>query len=159
MPQTKADRQAAAKKAAATRERNRTREKASERGTKSAASRQGNEARAGATQAKQSANSALGGVTSAAKSLGGAAVSAGKSVATRSRGRQEVADSRPPLRERGGPAVLQPWCLSGCRMGWWRRQRATSVPIAAPSSSAIRKWIPDHTRASTISSRACERRV
>jgi hypothetical protein len=41
-----------------TRERNRTREKASERGTKSAASRQGNEARAGATQAKRSASSA-----------------------------------------------------------------------------------------------------
>lgn len=66
-------------------ERNKTRERSSERGTKAAASRQGNEARAGTQQAKQSANGAVGGLKSAVRSLGDAAVSAGKSVATRSK--------------------------------------------------------------------------
>jgi hypothetical protein len=85
MPQTKADRQAAAKKAAATRERNKKRAQSQEAGTKGAATRQGNEARAGAQQAKQSANGAVHGLKSAVRSLGDAAVSAGKSVATRSK--------------------------------------------------------------------------
>jgi GNAT superfamily N-acetyltransferase len=85
MAQTKADRQEAAKKAAATRERNKEREKSSERGTKGAATRQGNEARAGAQQAKQSASGAVGGLKSAARSLGDAAKSAGKSASTRSK--------------------------------------------------------------------------
>ena len=84
-PQTKADRQAAAKKGAATRERNRTRAESSKRGTKAAASAQSNRASANVDEAKHSANSAVGGLVSAAKSLGGAAVQAGKSVATRSK--------------------------------------------------------------------------
>jgi hypothetical protein len=84
-PQTKADRQAAAKKAAATRERNRTRAESSQRGTKAAASAQSNRASANVDDAKHSANSAVGGIVSAAKSLGDAAVQAGKSVATRSK--------------------------------------------------------------------------
>ena len=84
-PQTTADRQAAAKKAAATRERNRARADNSKRGTKAAASAQSNRASANVDEAKHSANSAVGGLVSAAKSLGGAAVQAGKSVAIRSR--------------------------------------------------------------------------
>ena len=36
---------------------------------------------------------------------------------------------------------------------------ATCLPIFAPCSSALRKWIPDQTRASTTSSIACEKRV
>ena len=46
---------------------------------------QSNRASAHVDEAKHSANSAVGGLVSAAKSLGGAAVQAGKSVATRSR--------------------------------------------------------------------------
>jgi hypothetical protein len=84
-PQTKADRQAAAKKGAATRERNRTRAESSKRGTKAAASAQSNRASANVDDAKHSASSAVGGIVSAAKSLGDAAVQAGKSVATRSK--------------------------------------------------------------------------
>jgi hypothetical protein len=84
-PQTKADRQAAAKKAAATRERNRARADNSKRGTKAAASAQSNRASAHVDEAKHSANSAVGGLVSAAKSLGGAVVQTGKSVATRSK--------------------------------------------------------------------------
>ena len=83
MAQTKADRQAAAKKGAATRERNKKRAQSKTAGTKGAATRQSNEASASAKQAKQSA---IGGVTGAVRSLGDAAVSAGKSVATRARG-------------------------------------------------------------------------
>jgi len=83
--QTKADREAAAKKAAATRERNQKRAKSQEAGKKGAATRQGNEAAASAQQAKQSASSAVGGLKAAVRSLGDAAKSAGKSVATRSK--------------------------------------------------------------------------
>lgn len=90
MAQTKADRQAAAKKGAATRERNKKRAQSQQAGTKGAAKRQSNEASASAKQAKRSA---IGGVTGAVRSLGDAAVSAGKSVATRAR-RREVAQLR-----------------------------------------------------------------
>jgi hypothetical protein len=85
MTQTKADRQEAAKKAAATRERNRIRSESQTRGTKAAATRQGNAAVESIDQAKRAAGSAVGGVSTAAKSLGSAAVEAGKSVATRAR--------------------------------------------------------------------------
>ena len=78
--QTKADRQAAAKKAAATRERNRTREESKERGTKAAATRQGNQAAESVDRAKQSARSAGGGLKAAARSVGDAAKQAGSSV-------------------------------------------------------------------------------
>jgi hypothetical protein len=83
--QTKADRQEAAKKAAATRERNQTREDAQERGTKAAATRQGNKASASVDDAKHAAGSAVGGLKASARSLGEAAKQAGKSAATRSR--------------------------------------------------------------------------
>jgi hypothetical protein len=82
MAQTKADRQAAAKKAAATRERNRIREESEERGTKAAASRQSNVAIASLEQARRTAGSAAGGFVSAAKQVGTAATEAGKSAAT-----------------------------------------------------------------------------
>ena len=50
-----------------------------------------------------------------------------------------------------GRVAAQRWC-SGRRKRCSRRHSATSRPIFAPWTSAIRKWIPDHTRASTISS-------
>ena len=87
--QTKADRQAAAKKAAATRERNRAREASKERGTKAAATRQGNQAAESVDRAKQSARSAGGGLKSAVQSVGDAAKQAGKSVATRSKTKKD----------------------------------------------------------------------
>jgi hypothetical protein len=85
MTQTKADRQEAAKKAAATRERNRTREASQERGTKAAASRQQNNASDHLSDVRKNAGKAVGGVTSAARSLGTAASEAGKSVLTRAK--------------------------------------------------------------------------
>jgi hypothetical protein len=42
-----------------------------------------------------------------------------------------------------------------CRLPQW----ATLRPIFAPCVSANRKWTPDHTRASTMSSRTCEKLV
>ena len=85
MAQTKADRKAAAKKAAATRERNRTKAKSQVRGTKAASSRQSNAAADSLNQAKQAATGAVSGLGTAAKRVGGAAVEAGKSVATRAK--------------------------------------------------------------------------
>jgi hypothetical protein len=85
MTQTKADRQEAAKKAAATRERNRTRETSQDRGTKAAASRQQNNASDHLTEVRKGAEKARDGVTHAARSLGTAASEAGKSVLTRAK--------------------------------------------------------------------------
>jgi hypothetical protein len=85
MPQTKADRQAAAKKAAATRERNKTKAKSQARGTKAASTRQGNAAAESLDQAKRAASGAISGLATAAKHAGTAAKEAGKSVATRAR--------------------------------------------------------------------------
>jgi hypothetical protein len=82
MAQTKADRSAAAKKAAVTRERNRERAEAGVQGKKSAASRQAGEARDSVTQAKTAAGKAASSVVSAAKHAGDAARSAGKAVAS-----------------------------------------------------------------------------
>ncbi len=73
MAQTKADRKAAAKKAAATRERNKTKAESQRRGDKAAATRQSNMAAESLNQAKRAAGSAAGGLFSAAKSVGGAA--------------------------------------------------------------------------------------
>lgn len=87
MAQTKADRQAAAKKAAATRKRNEVRAKSQAQGKKAASSRQQNEARDSLTDAKRAARGAVGGVTSAAKLVGKAAVQAGKSVGNRTPGK------------------------------------------------------------------------
>ena len=83
MAQTKADRKAAAKKAAATRQRNQLRETSHTRGKKAAASRQQNLALRSLGDAKRTAGSVVGNVTGATKSVGGAAKQAGKSVATR----------------------------------------------------------------------------
>lgn len=85
MPQTKADRQEAAKKAAATRERNQTRNTSQTRGTKAAASRQTNNAGDSLAEARKSAGQAVGGVKTAARHVGTAATEAGKSVLTRAK--------------------------------------------------------------------------
>jgi hypothetical protein len=85
MAQTKADRQEAAKKAAATRERNRTRSKSSIRGTKAASSRQGNAAADSFGDVRRALGNAGDELVSAAKSAGAAAKEAGKSAATRAK--------------------------------------------------------------------------
>jgi hypothetical protein len=71
--QTKADRQAAAQKAAATRKRNENKAGASERGRKAAATRRRNEAVDHLTEARRSASHAASDLGTAAKSLGDAA--------------------------------------------------------------------------------------
>lgn len=81
--QTKADRSEAAKKAAATRQRNEVRAESKQQGHKAAASRFQNDAVDGLKRARKEAEKATGSVTGAAKSVGGAAVSAGRSVAAR----------------------------------------------------------------------------
>ncbi|MGI8593243.1 MAG: hypothetical protein ACR2ML_02570 [Solirubrobacteraceae bacterium] len=80
MAQTKAERQAAAKKAAATRKRNQSKARSQTAGKKAAATRQSNEA---ADSAKQAGGSAVLGLAGAAKSVAHAAKQAGKSVASR----------------------------------------------------------------------------
>src|SRR4051812_46489867 len=81
--QTKADRQAAAKKGAATRKRNEQRASSQTAGKKSASTRQGKAAAGAAQDAKSAAKGAASGLAGAAKSAGSAAKQAGKSVATR----------------------------------------------------------------------------
>jgi hypothetical protein len=84
---TKADRTAAAKKAAATRERNQKRAASKVQGKKAASTRQQHEAQDALSQARRTVDRAFNGVFSAtgkAVSLAGsAAVLAGKSIATR----------------------------------------------------------------------------
>jgi hypothetical protein len=82
-PQTKADRQAAAQKAAATRKRNEQRETNQEAGRKAAATRHQKDAIKAAKRARKDAGQGLENLGSAAKSARDATVSAGKSVATR----------------------------------------------------------------------------
>ena len=81
--QTKADRQAAAKKAAATRKRNEIRRESSEAGHKAAATRFRDDAVENVKRARKDLNTAAGNVQSAAKSAGGAVVKTGRSLATR----------------------------------------------------------------------------
>lgn len=81
--QTKADRQAAAQKAAATRKRNEVRSRASQNGKKAASTRQANEARSALDQASSKAKGAFTSLGNAGKLVGTAAVGAGKSVVTR----------------------------------------------------------------------------
>ena len=81
--QTKADRQAAAQKAAATRKRNAKRENNREAGRKAAATRHQNDALKAAKRVRKDAGNGLANLGSAAKSARDATVSAGKSVATR----------------------------------------------------------------------------
>jgi hypothetical protein len=83
MTQTKADRQAAAKKAAATRERNRIREESSERGHDAASSRFQRQAQDSVKEARRAAGQAASNAGGAVKSVGDAAFKAGKSVATK----------------------------------------------------------------------------
>jgi hypothetical protein len=83
MTQTKADRSAAAKKGAATRQRNTQRSRSQTAGKKSAATRQGRTAASSANEATSAVRSAARGLTGAARAAGDAAVNAGKSVASR----------------------------------------------------------------------------
>ncbi len=85
MTQTKADRQEAAKKAAATRERNKIKSESEQRGTKAAATRQGNAAGESLSQAREAVGSAAGSLAEAVRHVGTAAVETGKSVTTRTR--------------------------------------------------------------------------
>jgi hypothetical protein len=79
---TKADRQAAAKKAAATRQRNQVRARSRQQGHKAASSRQRNEAASALDQATSRAKGAVTGLGNAGKLVGTAALKAGKSVAS-----------------------------------------------------------------------------
>ena len=81
--QTKADRTEAAKKAAATRERNQKREQSKDQGRKAAASRFTNDARDGLNKARTEASKAASSAGNIGKATAGAAVSAGRSVAAR----------------------------------------------------------------------------
>lgn len=81
--QTKADRSEAAKKAAATRKRNEIRDSSRIGGVKATATRQRNDAIEAAKRARQEAGKAVGSLATAAKSVGGVAENAGRSVATR----------------------------------------------------------------------------
>jgi hypothetical protein len=81
--QTKADREEAAQKAAATRKRNETRDSSREAGRKAAATRQQNDAIEAAKQARKDVEQAFSSLGSAAKSTRDASVLAGRSVATR----------------------------------------------------------------------------
>lgn len=83
MAKAQADRKAAAKKAAITRERNRSKAKSQAAGTKAASTRRGNEAAQDASRARGMASQAAGTVLSAGKLAGGAAVKAGQSFLSR----------------------------------------------------------------------------
>jgi hypothetical protein len=82
MPQTQADRKAAAQKAAATRKRNEIRQESSARGSKAGATRQRNNAADELRSARRSASTGVSHFENAARSVGSAAVQAGKSVVT-----------------------------------------------------------------------------
>jgi hypothetical protein len=87
MTQTKADRRVAAKKAAATRQRNAQRHHSQASGKKSASTRQARAAKASANQARDALGSITGsileGITTAAKATGTAAKEGAKAVASR----------------------------------------------------------------------------
>ena len=83
---TKADRQAAAKKAAATRQRNQVKARSRKQGHKAASTRQKNEAGSALDQATSTAKGAITGLGNAGKLVGSAAIKAGKSVANRAAG-------------------------------------------------------------------------
>ncbi len=84
--QTKADRQAAAKKAAATRERNQAKARSRQAGRRAASSRQRNEAAGALDQATSRAKGAFTGLGNAGKLVGTAALKLGKSVVNRAVG-------------------------------------------------------------------------
>ncbi len=80
---TKADRQAAARKGAVTRQRNQAKARSQVAGQKAAASRQRNEAVDSLQRARSVASSSLSGITKAARLAGDAAKWGAKSVASR----------------------------------------------------------------------------
>jgi hypothetical protein len=82
MPQTKSDRSAAAKKAAATRTRNQERAQAEQAGKRAAETRQKNAVGASANQAKKAAKGAFSGAVTSARFAGDAVKQAGKVAAT-----------------------------------------------------------------------------
>jgi hypothetical protein len=88
MAQTKADRSAAAKKGAATRERNRKKAKSEAAGKKAAGTRQTRKAAESASQAKRAADGAMSGVASAVRLVGQAVTQRGKAIASKARGAQ-----------------------------------------------------------------------
>lgn len=94
MTQTKADRSAAGKKAAATRQRNQQRTQAQAQGKKAASSRHGHAAENAAgqavTQVKRAAGGVVGGTKSAVRLTSTAAVEAARAAA----GRMGTADRR-----------------------------------------------------------------
>jgi hypothetical protein len=83
MAQTKADRSAAAKKGAATRERNRKKAQSEAAGKKAAGTRQEREAGESASQAKSAAKGAVSGAAAAARLAGNAVKQGGKAVASK----------------------------------------------------------------------------
>lgn len=83
MAKAQADRKAAAKKAAVTRERNKSRAKSQSAGEKAASTRRGREALEDASRARGMAGQAAGTVVSAGKLAGGAAIKAGRSLLSR----------------------------------------------------------------------------
>jgi hypothetical protein len=83
MAQSKADRSAAAKKGAATRERNRKKAESEAAGKKAAGTRQGREAADSVNQAKRTARGAMSGAASAVRLAGQAAKQGGKAVASK----------------------------------------------------------------------------
>jgi hypothetical protein len=85
MPQTKADRSAAAKKAAATRKRNQERQKAETAGIKAAETRQARAAGRSLSSAKGAGRGALVAATLAARSLGEAAKHVGDAAASKAK--------------------------------------------------------------------------
>ena len=88
MAQSKADRSAAGKKGAATRERNRKRVESEAAGKKAAGTRQSREAGESASQAKGAAKGAMSGAASAVRLAGDAAKQGGKAVASKAGGEQ-----------------------------------------------------------------------
>jgi hypothetical protein len=88
MAQTKADRSAAAKKGAATRERNRKKAESESAGKKAAGTRQRRAAGDSASQAKGAARGAVSGAATAVRLAGNAAKQGGKALATRASGGQ-----------------------------------------------------------------------
>lgn len=83
--QAKADRQAAAKKAAVTRQRNTQKTRSQQAGQKAASTRQKNQAAGTLDQARSKAKGAVTGLGGAGKLAGTAAIQAGKSIATRAK--------------------------------------------------------------------------
>ena len=81
--QTKADREAAGKKAAATRQRNEARADASAGGKKAGATRHANNATKSLREARRAAHSAVSEARNVAGSVGEAAVHASRSVVSR----------------------------------------------------------------------------